>query len=218
MISGIYVINSAGLKLYSKTYDSKIVVDDVLLMSFLTAIQIYAESAIDETIQSIESEGLHIIYRLPDKQTHEGVMIVIVAQYINSTILLKAGHIIDLLRKELIDCNDFNSTILNIDRYTQEIQMVESKIDNIINLSEAEMEMLNLEEHVIRLEKILNNLSKRIPIKSLQIDPHIYVTDKKMLKVDPSITSDLSNALIEKLRASITRLFGSKVFEEALPK
>jgi len=216
MISGIYVINSAGLKLYSKTYDSKIVVDDVLLMSFLTAIQIYAESAIDETIQSIQSEGLHIIYRLPDKQTHGGVMIVIVAQYINSTILLKAGHIIDLLRKELIDCNDFESTILNIDRYTKEIQLVESKIDQIIDLSDIELGALNLDEHVIKLEKVLNNLSKRIPIKSLQIDPHIYVTDKKMLKVDPSITLELSNILTEKLRASITRLFGSKIFDEAL--
>ncbi|NHJ85393.1 MAG: hypothetical protein FK734_08010, partial [Asgard group archaeon] len=129
MISGIYVINSAGLKLYSKTYDSKIVVDDVLLMSFLTAIQIYAESTIDETIQSIESEGLHIIYRLPDKQKQDGVMIVIVAQFINSIILLKAGYIIDLLRKELIESNDFNSTILNIDRYTNEIKLVEEKID-----------------------------------------------------------------------------------------
>ncbi|MBN1330363.1 MAG: hypothetical protein JXA54_12890 [Candidatus Heimdallarchaeota archaeon] len=216
MISGIYVINSAGLKLYSRTYDSKIVIDDVLLMSFLTAIQIYAESAIDESIQSIESEGLHIIYRLPDKQTRGGVMIVIVAQFINSTILLKAGHIIDLLRKELIDCNDFESTILNIDKYTKEIQSVEVKIDRIINLSEAELEMLNLDEHVIRLEKILNNLSKRIPLKSLQIDPHIYVTDKKTLKVDPSITLELSNILVDKLRASISRLFGSKTFDEAL--
>jgi len=216
MISGIYVINTVGLKLYSKTYDSKIAIDDLLLMSFLAAIQIYAETAIDETIQSIESEGLHIIYRLPDKQESGGVMIVIVAQFINSTILLKAGHIIDLLRNELFIRKDIDTTILNIENYTDEIKIIEEKIDKILATSEDDLEKLILAQHVIRLEKILNNLTKMVPIKFLQIDPNIYVIDKKNIKVDPSISNDLALIIENKLKASISRVFGTKIFEEAL--
>ncbi|MFW9922240.1 MAG: hypothetical protein ACFFDW_03015, partial [Candidatus Thorarchaeota archaeon] len=163
-------------------------------------------------------EGIHIIYRLPSKESYGGVMIVLVSQYINSSILIKSGHIIDLIRKELIKENDFSVSILQMENYSKEIELIERKIDQIVNLDDDELEALNIEEHVFRLENLLNGLSKRIPMKTLQIDPRIFLTEKKLIKVDPSITAQESAVIIDKLRTTISRLFGSKVFDEVISR
>jgi len=216
MISAIFVVNSAGLKLYSKVYDSKIVVDDLLLVSILSAIQMYAEKAIDENIRSIEFDKMHIIYRIPENSDQGGIMIVIIADAMNTTIMLQANHIINLIRKRLPDSIDILNFVQIDNKNTEILIDLEKEINMLINLSSDDLEQIQKDTHIQFLEKLLNKIAKRVPQKTLMIDSRIMINSQKILCVDPSISKEDCDKIQNKLRQGISRLYGSKIFEETL--
>jgi len=216
MISAIFVVNSAGLKLYSKVYDSNIVVDDLLLVSILSAIQMYAEKAIDENIRSIEFDRMHIIYRIPEKLDQGGIMIVIIAEEMNTTIMLQANHIINLIRKRLPDSIDILNFVQVDNRNAEILIDLENEINMLINLSSDDLEQIQKDTHIQFLEKLLNKIAKRVPKKTLMIDSRIMINSQKSFCVDPSISKEDCEKIQNKLRQGISRLYGSKIFDETL--
>lgn len=165
------VINKKSLCIFSKSYDEKISLDPEMIGGFLSAISTFATDLSSDSINSILTGKLKILYGLIDK--NYDIQIIVIADKDDKDSNLR--YIINQLETsffKLINIQDIDSTIID----TNSLVPFEKSADNII-----QAENQGVVNEVIDESKILlYNENYNIDFKNINL-PFLFKTLKKQL-------------------------------------
>ena len=209
LILAVAVIMTGGEKLYTKIFDSKINLNDSFINELRIGVEGIEVKTSEEKMNCFKMNDIYVIYQISRKRDYGRPLLTILSQSNDPLSLLRAGYIIYYLKKELMKKDGFAhyiSTVINGENYR--VLTIDVQVDSIINMTYQELNELEKEKYVSKLQVMLNNLFKKIPPEKVALDSRIYLFDNKHPMVDPSIAEDECKSIFNSTKNHIIKSYG----------